>query len=387
MNTQSPGKKDKYRNVLLENGYSPEQIDRRVNEVFHEMFFGPDRIYQEDGRDMGYMVDTGNDDARTEGMSYGMMMAVQMDNKDIFDRLWRWSLTYMHHDSGKYKDYFAWSCALDGTRNAQGPAPDGEEYFAMALFFASHRWGDGEPPFDYSNQARKILRACVHKGSDRDTSGQGGDPMWDPETYLIKFVPEAPFTDPSYHIPHFYELFSLWADEEDRAFWAKAAEASRAYLHKAVNPDTGLAPNLSNFNGSPLPIDESKGIWGVLGSCYFSDAYRVAINLALDWDWFGKDPWQPEILNTLLSFVFTDKRASEYVLFPDGRIFDKEPIMHPVGMKASWACASLAVDGEYSAQAVRRFWDMPLRRDKRRYYDNCLYFFTLLALSGRYRIW
>ena len=387
MNTQSPGKKDKYRNVLLENGYSPEQIDRRVNEVFHEMFFGPDRIYQEDGRDMGYMVDTGNDDARTEGMSYGMMMAVQMDNKDIFDRLWRWSLTYMHHDSGKYKDYFAWSCALDGTRNAQGPAPDGEEYFAMALFFASHRWGDGEPPFDYSNQARKILRACVHKGSDRDTSGQGGDPMWDPETYLIKFVPEAPFTDPSYHIPHFYELFSLWADEEDRAFWVKAAEASRAYLHKAVNPDTGLAPNLSNFNGSPLPIDESKGIWGVLGSCYFSDAYRVAINLALDWDWFGKDPWQPEILNTLLSFVFTDKRASEYVLFPDGRIFDKEPIMHPVGMKASWACASLAVDGEYSAQAVRRFWDMPLRRDKRRYYDNCLYFFTLLALSGRYRIW
>ncbi len=25
--------------------------------------------------------------------------------------------------------------------------------------------------------------------------------------------------------------------------------------------------------------------------------------------------------------------------------------------------------------------------DARRYYDNCLYFFALLALSGRYRIW
>lgn len=387
MNTQTPGKKDKYRNVLLENGCSQEQIDRRIDEAFHEMFFGPDRIYHEDGPDTGYMVDTGNNDARTEGMSYGMMMAVQMDKKDIFDRLWRWSLKYMHHDSGRYKDYFAWSCALDGTRNAQGPAPDGEEYYAMALFFASHRWGDGEPPLDYSNQARKILRACVHKGSARDTSGQGGDPMWDPETYLIKFVPETPFTDPSYHIPHFYDLFALWADEEDRAFWAKAAEASRAYLHKAVNPDTGLAPNLSSFDGSPLPVDESKGVWGVLGSCYFSDAYRVAINLALDWDWFGRDPWQPEILNTLQNFVFSDNRASEYVLFPDGRIFDKEPIMHPVGMKASWACASLAADGEYSARAVREFWDMPLRRDKRRYYDNCLYFFTLLALSGRYRIW
>lgn len=29
---------------------------------------------------------------------------------------------------------FAWSCQTNGKRNADGPAPDGEEYFAMALF-------------------------------------------------------------------------------------------------------------------------------------------------------------------------------------------------------------------------------------------------------------
>lgn len=379
------GLNPKYRNVLLEYGYSQEEIDKRVNDVWNEMFFGPDRIYFDSGENMGYMLDTGNDDARTEGMSYGMMMSVQMNNQEIFDRLWLWSLTYMHHDSGKYKDYFAWSCAPDGKRNAQGPAPDGEEYYAIALFFASHRWGDREPPFDYSNQARKILRACVHKGSTPDP--EGGDPMWDPETKLIKFVPESPFTDPSYHIPHFYDLFSLWADEEDREFWAQAADASRKYLHKAVDPNTGLAPNISKFDGSIIPGDESRGKWSFLGSCYFSDAYRVAINLSLDWDWFGKDPWQPEILEKLQNFVFSDSRASEYVLFRDGSIFDKEPIMHPVGMKATWACASLAANGKYSRHAVEQFWNMPLRTDKRRYYDNCLYFFTLLALSGRYRIW
>ena len=61
---------------------------------------------------------------------------------------------------------------------------------------------------------------------------------------------------------------------------------------------------MSNFDGTPLPVDESRGNWGVLHRCYFSDAYRVAINLALDWEWF-KDPWQVEILNTLQSFVFT----------------------------------------------------------------------------------
>lgn len=35
--------------------------------------------------DKGYMVDTCNTDVRTEGMSYGMMMAVQMDKEEEFD--------------------------------------------------------------------------------------------------------------------------------------------------------------------------------------------------------------------------------------------------------------------------------------------------------------
>ena len=44
--------------------------------------------------------------------------------------------------------------------------------------------------------------------------------MWDPENKLIRFVAEQDFSDPSYHLPHFYQLFALWADEEDRPFWA-----------------------------------------------------------------------------------------------------------------------------------------------------------------------
>jgi oligosaccharide reducing-end xylanase len=63
--------------------------------------------------------------------------------------------------------------------------------------------------------------------------------MWDAETKLVKFVPEAPFTDPSYHLPHFYEQFALRADEADRPFWKEAAENSRAFLRAACNPKTG----------------------------------------------------------------------------------------------------------------------------------------------------
>ena len=58
-----------------------------------------------------------------------------------------------------------------------------------------------------------------------------------------------------------------------------------------------------------------------------------------------------------------------------------------MGLLATLAEASLASDGPYAQEWVRRFWETPLRQGDRRYYDNCLYFFALLALSGKYRIW
>ena len=214
-----------YRNIFKECGYSEEEIEKRVKETFETIFYGSEeeRFYHEAGADMGYMEDTGNHDVRTEGMSYGMMVCVQMNRKQEFDRLWKWVRTYMYIEDGPGKNYFAWSCAVDGTRNADGPAPDGEEYFAMALFFASKRWGDGEGIFNYSSEARAILRECVHKGEP----GHPGEPMWNPENHLIKFVTSFEFSDPSYHLPHFYELFALWADPCDHEFWKKAADASR----------------------------------------------------------------------------------------------------------------------------------------------------------------
>ncbi|MBO7631804.1 MAG: xylanase, partial [Lachnospiraceae bacterium] len=187
-----------YRNVLLEIGKSKEEIEARLRKAWETFFYDEnERIYHEAGEDMGYLEDTGNFDARTEGMSYGMMMCVQMNRKEEFDRIWKWAKTYMYMDSGENEGYFAWSCKTDGTKNAYGPAPDGEEFFAMALFFASHRWGDGEGIFNYSHEAQEIVRACLHKGEN----GRPGTTMWNRENGQILFVPGSPFTDPSYHLP------------------------------------------------------------------------------------------------------------------------------------------------------------------------------------------
>ena len=376
-----------YRNVLKEIGKTDEEITKRLLEVWDTFFYDEEeRIFHTAGDDMGYLEDTGNHDARTEGMSYGMMMCVQMNKKEEFDRIWKWAKTYMYMDSGENEGYFAWSCATDGKKNAYGPAPDGEEFFAMALFFASHRWGDGEGIFEYSKQAKEILRACLHKGEN----GRKGFPMWNHENGQILFVPGSPFTDPSYHLPHFYELFAEWAYEEDRAFFKRAAQVSREYLAKACHPVTGLNSEYANFDGTPMT---KKMPWGYFGS-FFSDAYRTAANIGLDAEWFGEDCGQLAVPLRMMKFFGTDLEAVRCSYEIDGTPIER-PVLHPLGLLATMAQSALSVpfstepgsDFETARKWVEWFWNQPLRKGGRRYYDNCLYLFAMLALSGNYRVW
>ena len=373
-----------YRNVFAEYGYSGPEIQKRKEDIFNTLFYGSEeeRIYHPVGSDMGYIEDTGNQDARTEGMSYGMMMCVQLNRKDEFDRLWKWAVTYMRLESGSNAGYFAWSCAPDGSKNAFGAAPDGEEYFAMALLLAARRWGDGKGIFRYSACARELLHTCIHKGEE---AGAPGRAMWDPNNKLIRFVAEVNFTDPSYHLPHFYELFAQWADMEDRPFWRQAAAASRAYLKKACHPVTGLSPEYSEFDGKPYTKDVTR--WGGRHDWYYSDAYRTIANIALDYSWFASDEWACEEANRIQTFFCeTVKDHPNGIYTVDGTVLSGSAL-HPIAIRAVNAEASLASHGKYAEECVRLFWETPLRMGPRRYYDNCLYFFAFLALSGNYRIY
>ncbi len=365
-----------YPNYLAEIGIREEEARARVEAAFATIFFDPEENFcHHTDEDAWCMVDTGNTDARTEGMSYGMMMCVQMDREDIFDRLWTFSDRYMRMHEGPNAGYFAWSVQLDGKHNAEGPAPDGEEYFAMALLMASARWGDGEGLFDYSSQAREILRHVVHQKE----MVPGGEPMWEPENHYIRFVPGMKISDPSYHLPHFYDLFALKADEEDREFWRKAAEASREYLVKSAHPVTGLSPEYADYDGKTVLLFRKPWV-------YYSDAYRVAENIALDHVWFGDHPEEDDVLTRLQDFFaqqdLDDLRAYEL----DGTL-QTEKAMHPTAILAVLGAASIASRSEHREKFLRIFADTPLRKGVRRYYDNCLYFFCLLMLTGNYRIY
>jgi hypothetical protein len=48
----------------------------------------------------------------------GMMIAVQMDRQDVFDRLWLWGLTYMYNQPGKGGSYQVSATSCVGPRRA-----------------------------------------------------------------------------------------------------------------------------------------------------------------------------------------------------------------------------------------------------------------------------
>ena len=363
-------------NYLEEAGVTRERADERVRQAFHTLFFDPkESIFRPVDADTACIEDTGNHDARTEGMSYGMMMCVQMDRQDIFDKLWTFSDRYMRIREGRNQGYFAWSVGLDGKHNSDGPAPDGEEYFAMALFMAAARWGDGEGLFDYSAQARDILRHCVHQHE----MVPGGAPMWEPENHLIRFVPDMRISDPSYHLPHFYELFARKADEGDRPFWREAAAASRRYIAGSAHPQTGLSPEYADYDGKTVLLFGKPWV-------YYSDAYRVAENIALDHVWFGPHPEEDAVATRLQDFFAGQdmERLTAYEL--DGAP-QNEPAMHPTAIKAVLGAASIASQSPHRKKFLRLFAQTPLRKGPRRYYDNCLYFFCLLMLTGNYKMY
>src|SRR5512146_3242502 len=96
-----------YRNLFVELlDKSDAEVNTKLEAAWQQLFYGDDetqRVYYPVGADMAYIEDIGNQDVRTEGMSYGMMNAVQMDKQAEFNRIWKWAKTYMYHPDGPYK--------------------------------------------------------------------------------------------------------------------------------------------------------------------------------------------------------------------------------------------------------------------------------------------
>ena len=382
----------KYRNLFAEMGYSQQAIDAKLNEVFQGVFEGPNKVYFKVGDSLAYISDIKNHDVRTEGMSYGMMIAVQFNKKDIFDRLWRWSKKYMQLKESPSKGYFAWSCKTDGTHKAEVPASDGELYFITSLIFASNRWGNNLG-INYLAEAQYILNSSMEKSNEN-----GATPLINTKSKIISFVPNgfgSKFTDPSYNIPSFYEVWARWANDGRSDYWKECEKICRQYLHHVINPVTGLSPDYSNFDGSPLKF-RGRGI----GDAFRFDSWRVPMNIALDYSWSCADKeWQQSYGNKIQDFLYSkgiDSFVDQYNV--DGTQVkeimqagdDHKALLHSLGLVATSAAVSLVCTHNISREFVERLWNskhVPYADGYfDAYYDGLLRLFAFMHLSGEYRI-
>jgi endo-1,4-beta-D-glucanase Y len=389
--TAAAAQTGQYRNLLreLRPDITEADIDRKLAGYWQSLFEG--------GRDArvvypaaatpdgpaAYVLDVGNDDVRSEGMSYGMMIAVQMDRKAEFDALWNWAWTHMRYRSGPRQSYFRWQCKPEGCAGFGKhavPASDGEEYFATALLMAASRWGNGQGIYDYNAQAQELLTAMLHKETLNGGIQDGARSMFSPQHGQVVFVPvgnAAEFSDPSYHLPAFYEIWARRAAKpEDRKRWSEIADISRAYFSKAAHPRTGLTPDYAHFDGRPKVLDGHED--------FRYDAFRTAVNWSVDQAWWGKNPAAIGLSHKLLNFFAAQKQPYTHLYTLDGKPLNDEPSK---GLISCNAVAALLVDEAQAAPFVNAFWALDPPTGPWRYYDGLLQFMNLLHITGRFKAW
>jgi oligosaccharide reducing-end xylanase len=387
----------KYRNLFAEIGKSPQEIRQKIDGAFQQLFHGNltnETVYYTAGSNsngpLAYLTDIKHNDVRSEGLSYGMIIAVQLDKKAEFDAIWNWSKTYLYVTETNHPShgFFAWQARTNGVRISQLVAPDGEEYYVMALYFAAHRWGNGQGIYNYKAQADELLSRMLHRpeiagpvpwrGTNRIVKG---GPLFDKEHKMVLFTPSSErdrFSDPSYHLPAFYELWSRWGPKEDAEFWKEAAQVSRDYFVKVTHPVTALNPCYANFDGSQVARPSHYA------TNFSYDAFRTAGNWAVDWSWWGKDPRQRELSDKLQAFFESQGPNYGCVFTLDGKVLEER---HAQGLVAVNAVASLAATHPRSRKFVEELWNMPTPDGIERYYEGLLYMMSLLHCGGEFKIW
>ena len=372
-----------YRNLFAELGYSPATIDAKVDAAFSQLFLTGDSASErlfftaKGDTSMGF-IDNVEGYALTEGQSYAMMIALQMNRQDIFNKLWKFAKNQMQQKSGDLQGYFSWKVSTKApfTPDDVNPAPDGDEYFATALFLAAKRWGNGTGIYDYQQQADSLLVYFTKAATGSML------PLIVPDRKQIVFSPAQvsdPYTDPSYHLPAFYRAWDAFATDRKAGFYAAMADTSWAYLKRTQNATTGLFPEYSTFDGAPKTTDFNSK------SHYFaSDAHRVSSNMGFSWAWFMDDTGAMRMVKKELAFFAsqTGGYKAEYSLDGTAKVdYCSQSI------QAANAGAVLASDNPADWAFVDALWKLPVATGQYRYYNGLLQMLNLLHASGKFRAW
>jgi endo-1,4-beta-D-glucanase Y len=227
-----------------------------------------------------------SNDTVSEGIGYGMLIGVFMDDKAMFDAVWGYGKA--HFDGN---GLMTWHYTSGGSVAGTGSATDGDEDMAYALLMAGQQWSDAT----YTTAGVALANAIMaHEVSNGVLDG--GD-MFNNATEI----------DPSYFAPSYYRVF---AKATGNAAWMNVVDESYTILAAASGSD-GLVPNWVNTSGTGISSVDSKN-----GPYFGYDSSRIPFRIALDWC-LNSEPRAQKYLNLIEGF-YSAQAPSSVATLKDG---------------------------------------------------------------------
>ena len=196
----------------------------------------------------------------------------------------------------------------------------------------------------------------------------------DHQIVFVPYAQSAVHTDPSYHMPAFYELWSKWANN-NRQFWKACADKSREMYPKFANSTTGLMPDYAEFSGEARSGEHSD---------FRFDAWRCAMHMATDYMWFNGSETEKQQTKKLLDFFYGEGIKDYKGLYQlnGTAIYGGD---HSPGLVGCNAVGAMIYEDVKAWDFVDDFFEMTFPTGKYRYYDGCLYFLSYLHASGNFK--
>jgi oligosaccharide reducing-end xylanase len=360
-------------------GKTEDEITRKLDADYAQLFHGDpatEAIYVSVDATQAYVWDPRQMDIRADGFANALLVSVELDHREEFDKLWRFADAHLVLRTGPLRDYLRSRCDVVGDTCDETVAAEPHFAATTALWLADGRWGStGE--LSYRTEAERLTAAVFRQESGATTALGELSGLIDPTLTLPLSSPYASATPQTSSAAMAAAYFALWGEKSGDARARLLARNARAYLASVANADTGLMPDHPRLDGS-VPAGEDV---------FSANSYPVPLALGVDAVWFGASSWQMTEANSLLEFfqapLAANGFAATYTLTgePGAPLGDVLSLQGPLS-----ACALPATTPSRTA-FVQAAWDAQLNTGTSRKFGNLLYLLSSLLLSGRLRVY